>query len=117
MILQTSADVSQCVVYCVALIRACACADGPSNVTISGMMFDGTVDIGQHLTCTAAGFPLPSIEWLDPITRRWIIGSTLRVVELGPQSVACAASNTIRGFVHRAESNVTVVVTGASPLI
>lgn len=84
----------------------------PSNVSISGVLSENTVDVGSFLTCIATGYPAPIYHWTDRTSGLVTNGSTLRVTRLGHQTFSCMASNVIRGTRRSMEQTISVVVTG-----
>ena len=86
--------------------------DSPSNVTISGIMGDWTIDLNASISCSAAGYPEPVFEWKDDTSTLTRPGANMTVTELGLHTFTCIASNIIRGRTHVVERNITLAVTG-----
>ena len=75
-------------------------AAASSNMSVSGLMYDNTVDVGSELTCSATGFPAPSFIWADVISGNVTAGFQITVARLGQNVLRCSARNVIRGQEH-----------------
>jgi hypothetical protein len=70
----------------------------------------GDVAVGEQVTCTASGRPLPTFQWYDPVDGQLLSAeANLTATEemIGLVTYTCFANNTVDGISYFAERNFT----------